>query len=759
MERVKSLFENLNKIPLYLLFVLLPIFFLPFKENQADLSKQILASFCLSISLIGFFGKKIFSQDFSLKLTKIFLFFFVSFILISFISFFNFPYFYTAFFGNSSWLGDSILSFILYFLAIFLFSQSFDREEEILFLIFLFCLSSGILGLISLLSFQKIFIFPFRFAKTLFFNPLGDILQFSLFLGIFLPLIFYFLFKTKHLIKIIFIFIVAIFLFNTLFLGSKLTFFLLAVQSLFLFVLTFKPNFHSPSWFLSLLFLFSFSILFYFLPISQKNIISSEVLPYPFQLSLLKNAFSFNLRNKILGTGPASFLFTFSRFRPTEIHRTILWTFRFSRGNSFFIDWLLTRGILGGAFLILFFFLLFQFILPPLFLKEGEGNFFLEKTVILTLVFIFSLTFFIFHPNFTNQLIFWSFLGIALFFLIPQRTQLKSTLLSLFIFNFFFILSFVFSIFLFYFQGTKLISYSIQSLVQNAKDPFFAERLLNFATKIHPFDDNLWRDLAEKRLLKLTKTLTDQNLIQKNSPREQIVNLVFAIEKATRISPFNVANWNLRGFIFRQLLEIDETAQKLSLESYQKAIELEPNFPYSWTEKARVYIFLAQKYQNQGEEEKAKEYLNSAVSLLEESLKIQRNYPHTFYLLAVAKDQLGERKEAISALEEGAKLAPHDWVLFSNLGILYWREQDWEKTREYLERAELLNPQNQKIKLFLMAAYDALKEKEKAIQKGEELLKLDPANQTYQKVLKNLKENSPPFEGIEEKELFLQVVP
>lgn len=752
MKKARTFFEKLNKVPLYLVFFLLPLLFFPFKENAVDLSKQILVSFCLSLSCIGFFGKKILSQDFSLRIHKVFFLFFLGLIFPSLLSVLNFPYFYTAFFGNSNWVGDSLLSLLLCFLALFLFSQSFESEKEVLFLVFLFSLSSGILGLFSLLYLQGISLFPFGFAKSFFFNPLGDVLQFSLFVGLFLPIFWYFFFKTKSFIKLVFLLIIAIFVFDAIFLGSKLTFFLLIVQSLFLFVLTFKPQVQTQGWFLTLLFLFSFSLLFYFLPIFQKNIISSEVLPYPFQISLLKKVLSSNFKNAIFGTGPSSFYFTFAKFRPNEIHKTLLWTFRFSRGNSFFVDWIVTRGVLGGIFFLAFFFFLFQ-VLLNLLLKKEENSYFLEKKLILVLLFTFSLTFFIFHPNFTLQFLFWSFFGLGLIFLSPQKITFRNSFLSLSFFNFCFLLSFVFSFFLFYFQGTKLISHLGQYFAQNTKDVFLAEKIMSLSVKIHPFDDSLWRDLAEKRLLKLTRTLTDQTLIQKIPPQDQIVNLVFAIERATRISPFNVANWNLRGFIYRQLLEIDETAQKLSLDSYQKAIELEPNFPYSWTEKARVYIFAAQKARNQGEEEKAKEYLNLAVSLLNESLRIQRNYPHTLYLLAVAKDQLGERKEAISALEEAAKLSPQDWSLFSNLGILYWREKEWQKTKEYLERAELLNPQNKEVKLFLMSVYDALQEKEKAIKKGEELLKLDPKNELYQKVLNNLKENLSPFQGIEEKNL------
>ena len=57
--KLVNFFERLNKVTLYLLLFLIPIFFLPLTQNFLDFPKQILAQILISLSLIGWIGKSI----------------------------------------------------------------------------------------------------------------------------------------------------------------------------------------------------------------------------------------------------------------------------------------------------------------------------------------------------------------------------------------------------------------------------------------------------------------------------------------------------------------------------------------------------------------------------------------------------------------------------------------------------------------------------------------------------------------------------
>jgi len=68
-----------------------------------------------------------------------------------------------------------------------------------------------------------------------------------------------------------------------------------------------------------------------------------------------------------------------------------------------------------------------------------------------------------------------------------------------------------------------------------------------------------------------------------------------AVNKAVNIASSNVANWNMQGFFFRNLIGI-ESAGELALASYRRAISLEPASPFAYGEMGRVYILLAQDF-------------------------------------------------------------------------------------------------------------------------------------------------------------------
>jgi len=79
-----SLFDKLNKISLYLVIFLIPLFFLPFTFNVLDYPKQTLLLFLVLLSLVAWLlkqliqGKIIFRENklLYLALFSIFIFFF-----------------------------------------------------------------------------------------------------------------------------------------------------------------------------------------------------------------------------------------------------------------------------------------------------------------------------------------------------------------------------------------------------------------------------------------------------------------------------------------------------------------------------------------------------------------------------------------------------------------------------------------------------------------------------------------------------------
>jgi Tfp pilus assembly protein PilF len=318
------------------------------------------------------------------------------------------------------------------------------------------------------------------------------------------------------------------------------------------------------------------------------------------------------------------------------------------------------------------------------------------------------------------------------------------------VFNFVFVLSLIFSLFLI-FYNTKWYLAEVNYLKgMNSTNVEKGIEYLLRATRFNPLMDNYWRDLSQLYLAQANLIAKDQKIPLEE--KRNRVNLAIglgadAINKAINLAPMNVANWNVRGFFYQNLIGI-EGAENQALASYRRAIQLEPSSPFSFGEIGRVYILLAQNYAQKGEEEKKIENLNSAIEVLNKALQLKPDYPVANYLLAVALDQQGKLEEAIQKLEMTKNLAPQDFGIRFQLGMLYWRKGEIEKAKTQFEEAIAINPDYSNARYMLGLVFDKLGDKENAKKEFEIVAKLNPENQEVKKILENLERGLPPLEGI-----------
>jgi len=142
------------------------------------------------------------------------------------------------------------------------------------------------------------------------------------------------------------------------------------------------------------------------------------------------------------------------------------------------------------------------------------------------------------------------------------------------------------------------------------------------AAQLNPLMDNYWRDLSQLYLAQANLVAQDQTISLEE--KRNRINLMVglggeAINRATNLAPMNVANWNVRGFFYQNLIGI-EGAENQALASYRRAIQLEPSSPFSYGEMGRVYILLAQNYGQKGDEDKKAENLNLAIEVFKQIL-------------------------------------------------------------------------------------------------------------------------------------------
>ena len=760
---LSNFFDKLNKISLYLLLIFVPLLFLPFTQNYLDFPKEILAQILIALSFIGWIGKSALKGELILRGSKtfyLFLFFIIFSLFVSSILSISKK---SSFLGLSLDYVDSFINFLLLIFFVFLVVNSFEEKSDVISLITIFIISGFVAGIINLFQIYKIFLLPGQITKSVTFNTVGTPNAFSIFSLLLLPISLLFAFRIKEISKpffVLFILSSLIFFLNLLFINFKTAWGALIVAILIFFIVgTEKKKTSSILILLSMLGLV-ISVFFYFFPIPLKGFPSlpPEIsLSFISELEIIKGAFSNNFKNLIFGTGPATFILDYSQYRSPLLNQTIFWGTRFLRGHSATFDWLLTKGFLGFFSLISIYLLVLYYFFKNL---KKENLFEIKLGVGLSLISLIYVS--LFYPfNFVLWFSFFFILGIfvSLFSEKEIKIFLNTPSKTMFV-NFILAFSFFLSVLLILFNGRWYLAEVNYFKSLNSTEIDSSINYLTKATRLNPLIDNYWRTLSHLYLNQANLILQDPKIPLEE--KRSKVNLAIArgadaVNRAINIEPMNVANWNVRGFFYQNLIGI-EGAENLALESYRRAIQLEPSSPFSFAEIGRVYILLAQNFA-QRDEQKKNENLNLAIEMLNKALQLKSDYPVANYLLAVALDQQGKLEDAIDKLEKAKISAPQDFGVRFQLGMLYWRKKDLEKAQIQFEEALKINSEYSNAMYMLGLVLDKKGEKEKAKEQFQKVLKLNPENQEVKKILENLEKGLPALEGLESKETPSQFPP
>jgi len=753
-----SLFDKLNKIPLFLAIFLIPLFFLPFAQSVLEYPKQLLLLFLVFLSLIGWLGKQFLQGKIILKENRL-LYLSLLFIFV----FFSLSTIFSTWPGASFWgwplsNTDNLFTLSFFFLFVFLFVNTFG-EKEIFSALVLLLVSGTIAGIFLLFQLYGIFILPFDFFQIPAFNTLGNVSQAAIFLAVLLVISLVLTFRIK---KPFFWLLLLIFLGLTILIDSDHAWIVLlfGVLTLTIFGLaTTLPGKIRTGLVGFLMILLILSIFFLLFPLRFAGfpILPLEVSPgFLTGVEILRGVYTEGMKNLILGSGPGTFIFEYSKHRSPLLNQTLFWGKRFSSGNSEFLDWFTTKGLLGGISLLIFLGLIIYFSARKL-----TSRHFLEEKwwrVEMRLIFFASAIAlvgagFLSTFSFSLWFLFWFIVAGLLFHHLKEKVVEINSQSRRITFSAITLAIIIFGLVLLFSQSQKYLAdlnytRGVRLFQQGALDQ--AINSIQRATLLNPAVDIYWRDLTQLHLGKVNLLLQDQEL-----PVEQRMQLVhenitsgaYAINQAINIAPFNVANWNVRGFFYRNLIGI-EGAAEIALESYQKAAQLEPASPYAYGEIGRVYILMAQNFRANQMFEAEQEALSLAISNLEKSLRLKPDYGPAHYLLAVAYDQQGRKEEAIARLEAIRNFFPYDIGISSQLGMLYWRKGKPDLAQREFEGIINLIPDHSNARYMLGLVFDKKGEREKAKEQFKKVARLNPENQEVIKILENLQKGLPALEGI-----------
>lgn len=747
---------------LYAIAFLIPLWFLPLTQDILVFQKQTLMVVLVFLGLISWLAKCINDGALQIRFTWIHVPVLLV-ILVMAISAMTSLWPYASFWGWPLDVKDSVLTFVAMFFVYFLVMQSIQESSQ-LFKMFMFsAVSLAIAGVYAILQLYGVFLIPFSFAKNTGFNTIGSSNAIAMIAAIMLPLSLVLAFSSKMVLRWLFwvlslVFLAILALINFFDAWVVLACGLFVLLAFGMWNMRKRTEFGWVSFPMALLVVALFFGVFRSVSLPGAPQAPIEVAPsQQGEMSILKEVAKDRL---LFGTGPGTFVLDYAKHHSPELNQTIFWGTRFSVGASEVLDWAMTKGVLGFLALLGVIGTTLFFSARAL-LKERSDTFSWMLGLGSFASFVgMSVALFMHPANFVIWLLFWMLLGALGIFVAgePRKISIAPPSFLAVASSFLFLLVLIFGLGLLFIGGQKYAAearYLQGARVAAAGDAKGAQEKIIGAARLNPAVDLYWRDLAQLYLNQVTLIGQDPNLKDEDKRAQTqtaVSNAVAASQQAVTRGANNVANWNVRGFIYRNLIAVPG-ADQLVIASYEKAIELDPSSPFSWTELGRAYSLQAQTLASQKNagDTKAKqdEALNKALEKLNKAVELKADYAPAHYLIAVVYEQQGRAEEAVKKLEETKLVAPNDSSLAFQLGVIYWQREDLAKAKAELERAISLDANHANARYILGLVFDKQGDKAKAKEQFTKVLELNPDNEQIKKILDNLEKGRPVLEGIQ----------
>ena len=751
-------FNVLSKGSLYLLVFLIPLWFLPLTQDALNFQKQTLLAVLVFLALIAFLAKTVNAGELAVRMTWLHVPVLLVVLAVGISTLFS-QWKYGSFWGWPLDISDNFLTVLLFAIVYFLVSFTIENSSQLFRMVFVLLGSLALAALFALLQLYGVFVFPFlAFAKSQAFNTVGTANSVAMLSAVLLPLALIMASSAKKLLRIVLWGIALVLLASVLFINFSDAWIVLVagLLAMLAFGMWSMKNKGEFSWVSLPMALLVLSLFFLVFRVSVPGAPSAPVEVSPSvqaEMGILQSVLK---QSPVLGSGPGTFVFDYTKYHTPSLNQTIFWGTRFSSGASELLDWTVTKGVLGGLALL-------GLLGTVLFLgvrslaKAGSGT----LSSMLGLGIFASLAAFVvalimYPSNFTLWFVFWVLLGGFVLTLAGEQKRISLAPPSFLavVSSFLFLLVLIFGLGLMFVGGQKYLAdmrYVGAARALNAGNLEQGIEKLLSAARLNSSVDLYWRDLSQLYLNQVNQISQNQSLKQEERTQQvqtAITNAVSSARQAVLVSPANIANWNVQGFVYRNLLGVPG-ADQVVFSSYEKAIELDPASPFSWTELARAYIVQAQTLQNQKDAvEKRAEALNKGLENLAKAVELKADYAPAHFLTAVILDQQGKTKEAIAKLVETKAVAPNDLGVVFQLGVMYWQDEQLENARKEFEAILVKEPNHANAMYMLGQVYDKLGNRAKAKEMFAKILELNPDNEQIKKILDNLSKNKPALEGV-----------
>lgn len=258
-----------------------------------------------------------------------------------------------------------------------------------------------------------------------------------------------------------------------------------------------------------------------------------------------------------------------------------------------------------------------------------------------------------------------------------------------------------------------------------AGDVTKAERSMEDALRLGK-TDLYYRDASTVKIAKARALLATQDPKVAQEFSQVAATILEYATRARDLDPNNYVNHLALARAYAALVPVLGEEQRarsyeLAQKSYTDAQALKPATPTIALEQARMEL--------------AQNNVAGAKEKITEALTKKSDYTEAIFLYSQIQESEGKIKDAIISAEAASLLAPQDIGVFFQLGLLKYKNGDYEGAIAAFGRAVDLNPYYANAKYYLGLSYAKVGERAKAIEQLEGVAALNPDNQAVKDAL------------------------
>lgn len=475
-------------------------------------------------------------------------------------------------------------------------------------------------------------------------------------------------------------------------------------------------------------------------------------------------------KNALLGVGPASFGESWNLYKDQEINKTNFWSIKFNQGSSMLITSLTTLGILG--FLAVFLLLVVSPVLLFLRLVVMSRRKTLEGIHVAYFVIVASSSFALIFYSTILAIVYLFFISLAILLtLVATEHSKKSnvlekilaienieekpdTYISGSILSMVLVVMFFLSLYGVFFEINRARSVFLQAfgyIALSSKDTesavSYMERAVDVDSK-NPLNQEALFDAYSAQnndyLAKAAKGVDVKNDVTDFTPK-----IIATSNAMIALNPAEPSLWAKQAHLYESLILLIPNAEKYSVVSIKKTIDLDPVNPERAIDVAKIYLtvydrmMIVQK-NSKGEPSKAlidftNESLVNAALYSEKAISIKPDYVMTHVVRAYIALRQAKNDLAVSEADKAKSILPMDATVAFESGIIRYKANDIPGAESEFKRALSIDKKYSDARYYLALVQYELGKKDDAIESMEEVLKANPDNKDIQTTLNKFK--------------------